>query len=202
MDLKLVSLIVAALVVLSHTVQGQVLLPGRCDRQQAAAMSDFDVSQYVGKWYEQYRYFAAFEIGLKCVTAEYSPLPDGTVQVNNKGINSNNGEAKDILGIASIQNPEEPGKLHVVFPEQGAEAELWILRTDYENFSVAYSCRDAPGLNLRFVSAWLLSRTAEGYTADVRAEVDRILLQNNVDVRRFLPVDQQSCPAATLDFLQ
>lgn len=42
--------------------------------------------QYFGLWYEQQRYFAAFELGLSCVTAEYSLLPDGNVKVNNTGI--------------------------------------------------------------------------------------------------------------------
>ena len=40
------------------------------------------------------------------------------------------------MGVARIDNPEEPGKLHVIFPEQDAEAELWIVDTDYQNYSV------------------------------------------------------------------
>lgn len=41
----------------------------------------------MGKWYEIKRSFAIFQIGLDCVTAEYTLNPNGTVTVDNKGKN-------------------------------------------------------------------------------------------------------------------
>ena len=40
------------------------------------------------------------------------------------------------MGVARIDNLEEPGKLTVTFPEQNAEGQLWIVDTDYQNYSV------------------------------------------------------------------
>jgi len=41
--------------------------------------------QYLGKWYEQERFFAIFEAFSNCVTAEYSMKDASTVKVNNTG---------------------------------------------------------------------------------------------------------------------
>ncbi len=42
--------------------------------------------QYVGKWYEIKRYPMFFEDENKCVTAEYTLNPDGTIGVLNSAI--------------------------------------------------------------------------------------------------------------------
>lgn len=39
--------------------------------------------QYMGRWFEIQRYFAIFEFGHNCGTAEYELRPDGIVTVNN-----------------------------------------------------------------------------------------------------------------------
>ena len=39
--------------------------------------------QYTGKWYEIEKYFAFFELGGKCITAEYTDFGNGTVGVLN-----------------------------------------------------------------------------------------------------------------------
>jgi Bacterial lipocalin len=46
------------------------------------------VLQYLGLWYEQLRYFAIFEAGGICVTAEYTDQGEGVVGVNNTEYNS------------------------------------------------------------------------------------------------------------------
>ena len=42
--------------------------------------------QYLGLWYEIARTENIWEIGLKCVTANYTLRPDGIIRVDNKGI--------------------------------------------------------------------------------------------------------------------
>lgn len=44
--------------------------------------------QYLGKWYEVERYFALFEFGGKCVTANYNMSEDGAVKIVNKQISA------------------------------------------------------------------------------------------------------------------
>ena len=51
-------------------------------------IDDFDLEQYYGRWYEVARLDHSFERGLQNVTAEYSPLDNGFVQVKNRGFNA------------------------------------------------------------------------------------------------------------------
>lgn len=68
-----------------------------------------------------------------------------------------NEEYKQVCGYAYQQFPEtEPGKLLVQFPWNPFPGELWILDTDYQNYSAAYSCMEAQG-KIRF-SVWILTR--------------------------------------------
>jgi apolipoprotein D and lipocalin family protein len=43
-----------------------------------------DLARYQGKWFELARYDASFQRGCEGVTAEYTPLADGTVRVVNR----------------------------------------------------------------------------------------------------------------------
>lgn len=43
-------------------------------------------NQYLGVWYEIARTENIWEIGLKCVTANYTLKNDGTIRVENKGV--------------------------------------------------------------------------------------------------------------------
>ena len=45
----------------------------------------FRFLQYMGRWYEYERYFTVFEIGSKCVSADYTLQSDNSVKVNNTG---------------------------------------------------------------------------------------------------------------------
>lgn len=48
----------------------------------------FVVIQYLGKWYEAERYFALFEFGGKCVTADYNFDNNGAVNIQNQQISA------------------------------------------------------------------------------------------------------------------
>ncbi len=57
---------------------------GFCD--QPTLQSDFDITQYLGVWYEIVRDVeTSYELGTDCVTPKYSLNPDGTVNVKNSG---------------------------------------------------------------------------------------------------------------------
>ena len=57
-----------------------------------AAISNFELERYLGKWYEVARLDHVFERGLSNVVAQYSLRDDGGVQVINKGYDENKGE--------------------------------------------------------------------------------------------------------------
>lgn len=73
----------------------------------------FDVARFMGKWYEIARYDHRFEEGMIRVSATYTLLDDGRIEVLNSGYKD--GKYKEIKGKAKQPNPVAPGKLKVSF---------------------------------------------------------------------------------------
>lgn len=73
----------------------------------------FDVARFMGKWYEIARYDHRFEEGMTRVSATYTLLDDGRIEVLNSGYKD--GKYKEIKGKAKQPNPVDPGKLKVSF---------------------------------------------------------------------------------------
>lgn len=60
---------------------------GKCP--SAPVVPNFNLTRYQGRWYEIQRaplINTLYEIGLTCVTAEYTRINDVSVKVNNTGI--------------------------------------------------------------------------------------------------------------------
>ena len=75
-----------------------------------------DLSRYMGRWYEQYRYDASFEQGLEAVTADYSLNRDGSVRVVNRGRKGGpDGKLRKSVGKARIEDKATNAKLKVSF---------------------------------------------------------------------------------------
>ncbi len=96
---------------------GALILAG-CAPSSAhiAAVRDFDVAKYLGKWHEIARLPHRFERGLDRVTAEYSAAPDGSITVTNRGMRGN--EPRSVTGKAKRKHPDaQPpaGELRVSF---------------------------------------------------------------------------------------
>ncbi|XP_055329869.1 apolipoprotein D-like [Paramacrobiotus metropolitanus] len=154
-------ILVAALVLCAVATDAQVISIGKC--APVTVKQDFDLSQYLGRWYEQQRYFTIFEIGLDRVTANYSIRSDGDVKVNNTG-RQNNGQLDSAIGRAYVPDASILAKLLVKFNENQPAGDYWVIDTDYTAFSVA-----------EFL--WLLSRDRSGYTTSVQQRVEQILSQ-------------------------
>lgn len=91
---------------------------GQCFYPEAD--DDFELENYLGRWYQVAGTVAPFTAGCKCIYAEYSLNPNGTVRVFN-GCEAN-GQAITIEGTATIV-PEnlgygEEGVFRVQFPGQ------------------------------------------------------------------------------------
>lgn len=80
-------------------------------------VSNFNLSRYLGKWYEIRSYPAFFSIGSSCTQAEYSLFSNGSVQVNNSAVGIF-GNKINIVGNAVLNNPDK-GWLTVNFPSTG-----------------------------------------------------------------------------------
>ena len=75
----------------------------------------FDVRRYAGLWYEIARLDHSFERGLSRVTANYSLRDDGSIQVVNRGFDSEKQKWKEAEGVAKFIGPSDTGSLKVSF---------------------------------------------------------------------------------------
>lgn len=121
--------------------------------QGVSPVDDFDVNNYLGKWYEIARLDHSFERGLDKVSAEYSLRDDGGVKVINRGFDTANNEWREAEGKAYFVNSEKQGHLKVSFfgPFYGSYV-VFELDAEYQYAFVA-------GYNTSYL--WLLSRTSE-----------------------------------------
>lgn len=125
----------------------------RCATSHAplATVPDVSIDQYAGTWYEIARLPNRFERGLTCVTATYTPLPKGKIEVRNAGYNAAKGRSKDIKGRAWRPDAQAlPGVLKVSFfgPFAG-DYYIMQLADDYSYALVGSPSRDY---------LWILSR--------------------------------------------
>ncbi|XP_015600998.1 apolipoprotein D [Cephus cinctus] len=170
----------------------QVPFLGVCPNMEI--MMNFEVEKYVGKWYEAERYFALFEFGGKCVTANYNLSENGSVQIMNKQISALTGVASSIEGIARLIGRSDDPKLTVTFPSLPlpVDAPYWILDTDYKSYAVVWSCTNFGVFSIR--NAWILTREPRPPVA-VLEKAYQVIDRNNISRAYFIRTDQKNCPA-------
>ena len=117
-------------------------------------VSDFDITRYMGRWYEIARLDHSFERGLQNVYAEYSLRPDGGARVVNRGYDPVEKEWKQAEGRAFFVGDPAVGSLNVSFfgPFYGGYN---IIALDQVDYSYALVC----GPNRSYL--WILSRSPE-----------------------------------------
>ena len=161
------------------------LLCGACKSSreadmEAATVKHFDLSRFMGRWYEIARYDHRFERGMTHVTADYILLPDGTVRVVNQGIKK--GKKKEITGKARQPDPDTfPGHLEVSFF-------LWYYY-DYNVLYVDSAYQHAIVGSSSDKYLWILSRTPS--VSD--KELDKLLeiaKQRGYGLTRLIDVEQ------------
>lgn len=115
-------------------------------------VKEFNLNQYLGKWYEIARLDHSFERGLVRVTAEYSLRDDGGVRVVNKGFSISENRWKEAEGKAYFVKGQDVGHLKVSFfgPFYGSYA---VFDLDKENYQYAFVSSN----NTSYL--WLLART-------------------------------------------
>ena len=117
-----------------------------------SVISDFDLSRYLGRWYEIARFDHSFERGLENVMAEYTLRDDGMVDVRNSGWKD--GKYKVAEGKARQPDPAgDPAHLEVsFFLFFYSDYNVLMLDKDYQ---IALVGSKSPKY------LWILSRTPE-----------------------------------------
>ncbi|EZA61279.1 Apolipoprotein D [Ooceraea biroi] len=176
-----------------NTAMAQVPFLGNCPNLEA--MQGFDLEKYLGKWYEVERYFAWFEFGGKCVTANYSLNEDSSMKIINKQISSLTGVASSIEGIGRLIGKSNDPKLTVTFPSLPLpiDAPYWVLHSDYNTYAVVWSCTNLGVLNTRNV--WILTREPKP-PIPVLEKAYQVIDKNNISRAYFIRTDQKNCPAS------
>lgn len=122
--------------------------------EKVKPVDNFNVHNYLGKWYEVARLDHSFERGLTRVTAEYDLREDGGLRVTNRGYSARENRWKEAIGKAYFVNEANNGYLKVSFfgPFYGSYV---IFDLDQENYLYSLVC----GPNTTYL--WILSRTPE-----------------------------------------
>ena len=122
--------------------------------QSVVPVKAFDLDKYLGKWYEIARLDHSFERGLEQVSAEYSLLKGGGIQVKNSGFSVEKNKWRTAVGKAFFIRESNEGYLKVSFfgPFYGSYI---VFELDQENYQHAFIC----GPNTSYL--WFLSRTPE-----------------------------------------
>ncbi|KAJ2953455.1 hypothetical protein O0L34_g1049 [Tuta absoluta] len=127
---------------------------GRCD-QNIPVVQNFNVANYLGTWYDIESYPEAFQIG-QCATADYTLGTDGVDVYNSQVV----AQQLDVqTGVAVVNSTDGSAKLAVTFDVNGMTfvAPYWVLATDYNSYSLVYSCSEI-NEEYRQIASWKLSR--------------------------------------------
>lgn len=149
---------------------------------------NFNLEQYLGRWYEIEKLPASFERG-KCIEANYSIRKDGTIRVLNSQFYKN--KVRVAEGTAIVQDPQEPSRLGVSFSYFSPYSPYWVLTTDYSSLSVVYSCTDIFRI-FRIEYAWILGRSRFLPPETVRY-AKNLLTSEGIDLFRMKVTDQTGC---------
>ncbi|TDG97489.1 hypothetical protein EPR50_G00226590 [Perca flavescens] len=149
---------------------------------------NFNLQQYLGRWYEIAKLPASFERG-KCIEANYNVRKDGTIQVLNSQFYKD--KVRVAEGTAVIPDLREPAQLGVSFSYFTPYAPYWILSTDYTSTSVVYSCT-----NILYVFhidyAWILGRS-RFLPPETVSYAKELLMNEGIDLFRMKATDQSGC---------
>ncbi|XP_043269905.1 apolipoprotein D-like [Venturia canescens] len=163
---------------------------GRCPKVDTTA--DFDLSQYMGRWYEAQRYFSKFEIAGKCIMADYSLTENNTVNMESSKISIITGELWSVKSTARVPDTTNPSKLKVKLLNDpiGFETDYWVLGTDYKTYAVVYSCYDIQLLKMKY--AWILTRERDAPQTVIDMAM-AIAEKNGLSRSQFIKTNQSNC---------
>jgi apolipoprotein D and lipocalin family protein len=140
--------------------------------QPMASVQDFDVSRYLGTWYEIARYPVPFQDGCTATTATYQVIDADTVSVLNQCRDGTpEGPLNQIEGRADLVGP---GQLKVQFASVPfVRADYWVLWVDntYQTAVVGVPNGRA---------GWILARAPQ-IDPDKRQQAMAALVRNGYD---------------------
>ena len=160
---KVLAISASTLVFLGYT--NATISTGKCE--QVTLQENFDASRYVGTWFEQVRDKGMFFEKYECDQAHYDANADGSIAVRNTEYNEKKDTVEEAYATAKCN-----GAQCKVYFTPFAGGDYRVLATDYENYSVVYSCEDLLGVKDEMI--WVLTR-AQKISPEVKDHVVGVL---------------------------
>ncbi len=114
-----------------------LFLVGCASRPPLATVPSVDLKRYEGRWFEIAKYPNWFQRGCASDTvAQYSPLPDGAIQVVNR-CKQADGQFREASAVATVVPGSGNAKLKVRFGRSPIAGDYWIIGLDEKNYSWA-----------------------------------------------------------------
>ena len=114
-----------------------LFLVGCASRPPLATVTSVDLKRYEGRWFEIAKYPNWFQRACASDTsAQYTPLPDGTIQVLNR-CKQVDGTFREAKAIATVTPDSGNAKLKVRFGKSPIAGDYWIIGLDEKNYSWA-----------------------------------------------------------------
>ncbi|MGB5445048.1 MAG: lipocalin family protein [Psychromonas sp.] len=146
-------------------------------------VDQFELTRYLGKWYEVARLDHSFERGLSQVSTEYTLQDDGGVAVLNRGFSNFENKWREAKGKAYFVNESNQGYLKVSFfgPFYGSYV---VFELDKENYQYAF----VSGPDFDYL--WLLSRTPT-VAPEVLEKFISMSKERGFDTKKLIFVEQK-----------
>ncbi|XP_057366212.1 apolipoprotein D-like [Daphnia carinata] len=174
-----------------HTfIQAQLFERGNCP--DVKAVPDFKLSEYTGKWYENRKTISRFQNSMaqSCATVTFNET-DGKLVVQNRGLQRLTRRNIVLNGKARHPNPSK-GEFVVNFLGNASYGDetLMILGTDYNSYSVSWSCVGAGPMHL--YTLWVHTRDPNPSRETVDLALD-VVKRNALDETKLLMTNRRNC---------
>lgn len=141
-------------------------------RDVVPAVTDVDLTAYVGRWYQvaaDSLVMATFENGAECVTADYVLDTDPTYGTVVRLVNSevSNGELSNVTGFAYVEDDTAPAELTVEFDSPPVSGSYWIIKLGPLTDQYAYAVVSDKASRTLFVLARNVTEYNELYEVEV-----------------------------------
>lgn len=176
---------------------------GKCPNYPS--MPKFNMTRFLGKWYEVERSFYLPEIAAGCTTLTFDDTavrdPDGRPQLEIaiKTVNRWTGSPSVSIGEAITESEKSsimsvqlksrlPTAVARLLPGAG---KYQVLYTNYDDFAILWSCSSFVAVHADQI--WLLGRERD-FSADTRKKIYNALKQLSLDPERLFISKNTDCP--------